>query len=60
MNAKQRISEIIQSQPEDASFEELLRELAFELMVERGLADHRKGRLISNEAMKARMDQWQS
>jgi len=35
----------------DASFEEIMRELAFERMIERGLDDTRSGRLISNQDM---------
>lgn len=34
---KDRMTEIIQEQPEDATYEEILRELAFHKMVERGL-----------------------
>ncbi len=46
---KEKMSDVIQSQPDDASYEEIMRELAFERMVERGLEDSRKGRVISNE-----------
>jgi predicted transcriptional regulator len=55
---KDRMTEIIQEQPEDATYEEILRELAFHKMVERGLADSREGRVISNEEMGRRMDEW--
>ena len=48
-NAKAKITEVIQSQPEDASYEEIMRKLAFERMIERGLEDSRSGRVISNE-----------
>ena len=48
---KVRMAEIIQEQPEDATYEEIIRELAFERMVERGLADSRTGKFISNEEM---------
>jgi len=41
----------IEAQPDDASYDEILRELAFERMVERGLSDSREGRTISNEEM---------
>ncbi len=51
-NVKKQMAEVIQSQPEDASDEEIMRELAFERMVDRGLEDSRKGRAISNEEMK--------
>jgi len=56
---KVRMTEIIQEQPEDATYEEILRELAFEHMVERGLADSRTGRVISNEEMARRIRTWQ-
>lgn len=52
------IWEIIQSQPEDATFEEIIPELAFERMVERGLADSRNDRLISNDKMGHRIRTW--
>ena len=48
---KERVSEIVQAQPDDSSFDEILRELAFSRMVERGLNDSREGRVISNEEM---------
>ena len=34
---KQKMAEVIQSQPDDASYEEIMRELAFDRMVDRGL-----------------------
>ena len=52
---KARMTEIIQEQPEDATYEEIMRELAFERMVERGLVDSRTGRVISNEEMARRI-----
>ncbi len=57
-NVKEKMAEVIQSQPEDASYEEIMRELAFERMVDRGLEDSRKGRVISNEEMKHRIRTW--
>ncbi|MFQ5584393.1 MAG: hypothetical protein ACE5GL_08175 [Calditrichia bacterium] len=57
-NVKEKMTEVIQSQPDDASYEEIMRELAFECMVERGLADSREGRVISNEEMKRRIKTW--
>ena len=53
------MAEIIREQPEDATYEEILRELAFERMVERGLADARTGRVIYNEEMARRIRGWQ-
>jgi predicted transcriptional regulator len=59
-SAKTRILQIIQEQPEDSSYEEILRELAFARMVERGLADSEAGRTISHEEMGHRIRTWQS
>ncbi|MDI1278373.1 hypothetical protein [Methylobacter sp.] len=56
---KERGSEIVQAQPDDSSFDEILRELAFSRMVERGLKDSREGRIISNEEMEHRILAWQ-
>jgi predicted transcriptional regulator len=58
-SAKQKMTEVIQSQPEDATYEEIMRELAFERMVVRGLDDSRAGRVISNEEMEKRIRSWQ-
>jgi predicted transcriptional regulator len=55
---KETMIRVIQEQPEDATYEEILRELAFHKMVERGLGDSREGRVISNEEMSRRMDEW--
>jgi predicted transcriptional regulator len=57
--AKKRMLEIIQEQPDDSSYEEILRELAFARMVERGLADSESGRTISNEEMRERITSWE-
>lgn len=56
--AKEKMAEVIQSQPEDATYEEIMRELAFEKMVERGLTDSRNGRVVSNEDMERRIRTW--
>ncbi|RLB15523.1 MAG: hypothetical protein DRG63_06760 [Deltaproteobacteria bacterium] len=57
-SVKEKMTEVIQSLPEDASYEEIMRELAFERMVQRGLEDARKGRVISNEEMGQRIKAW--
>ena len=56
---KQKMTDVIKSQPDDASYEEIMRELAFERMVERGLEDSRKGRVISDEEIEHRIRSWQ-
>jgi len=57
-NIKEKMAKVIQPLPKDASYEEIMRELAFEHMVDRGLEDSRKGRVISNEEMKHRIRTW--
>lgn len=59
MTAKERWKNVIEAQPDDASYDEILRELAFERMVERGMADSREGRTIPNEEMGKRIRLWQ-
>jgi len=58
-NVKEKMTEVIQSQPEDATYEEIMRELAFEKMIERGLSDARNGRMVSSEEMGHRIRAWQ-
>ena len=39
LSIKKQMTKIIEGQPEDSSYDEILRELAFARMVERGLVD---------------------
>jgi predicted transcriptional regulator len=55
---KQRMISVLQQQPEDSTYEELLKELAFVKMVERGLKDVDSGRVMSNEDVKRRIESW--
>lgn len=57
--AKEELTRLIQGQPEDSSREEIVRELAFHVMVERGIADSDAKRAISNEEMGRRIRSWQ-
>jgi len=59
ISIKKQMAKIIQEQPEDSSYEEILRELAFTRMVERGLADVETNRVISNDDMGHRIKTWQ-
>jgi predicted transcriptional regulator len=56
---KERMAEVICNQPEDATYNEILKELAFEKMINNGLEDSRAGKTISNENMKNRINSWQ-
>ena len=57
--AKEHITEIIKRQPDDSSYDDIIRELAFDLMVQRGLKDSDEQRTISNEEMERRIKTWQ-
>ena len=57
--AKKEMIKLINEQPDDMNYDELLRELAFKKMIDRGLEDSRKGRTIANETMKRKIQSWQ-
>lgn len=57
--AKEHIAEIVKRQPDDSSYDDIVRELAFDLMVQRGLKDSDERRTISNEEMERRIRTWQ-
>jgi predicted transcriptional regulator len=50
--------QIIQAQPDDRSFDEILRELAFARMIERGLADVDQSRTVSHEEVRREVESW--
>ena len=55
---KEKMKKVIESFPEDATYEEIMRELVFEEMINRGLEDLREDRTISNEDMGKRIRTW--
>ena len=58
VTAKDELKKLLEQQPEDSSSEEIVRELAFHVMIERGLADSDAGRTISNDEMGRRIRSW--
>jgi hypothetical protein len=58
INQKSRLKAIIDSQPDDATYDEILREIVFERMIEKGLNDSKKQHRISNEEMEHRIKTW--
>ena len=56
---KEELTHLIERQPDDSSREEIIRELAFHAMIERGLVDSDEKRVISNEEMARRIRLWQ-
>jgi len=55
---KEQFIKLIEDQPEDSSSEEIIREMAFAAMVDRGIADSDAGRTISNTEMASRIESW--
>lgn len=56
--AKKHLTQLIAQQPDDSSYEEPIRELAFALMVERGLRASDERRTISSEELCSRIGTW--
>jgi predicted transcriptional regulator len=54
------IREVIEAQPDDASYEEIMRELAFERMVDRGLANVRAGESVTHDEAMRRIRSWRN
>jgi len=57
--AKDQIKQILDSQPEDSSYDDILRELAFKSMINKGLSDAKAGNVVSNEDMEKKIRKWQ-
>ena len=55
---KDQLRRVVDKQPDDSSYEEIVREVAFAAMVERGLADARGGRVIGHEEMRQAIESW--
>ena len=49
---------IIQEQPEDSDFKEILQELSFTNMVENGLEDSKNNKVTSTEKLKKEIKKW--
>ena len=56
--AKTRILSIVEEQPDDSSYDEILHELALMRMIDRGIADADAGRVVSHEEVKRRIASW--
>jgi predicted transcriptional regulator len=57
-SAKEEAIRIVDKLPDDISFDDIIRELAFARMIERGLDDVNNGNVISNEEMRRRINSW--
>ena len=57
-SVKEQMIHIIHNQPNDSSYDEILKEFAFHRMIERGLTDSKQGRTISNQEIECRIRSW--
>ena len=53
-STKETLTEVIARQPDDSSYDEILRELSFARMVQRGLEDSDADRTLSDEDIRRR------
>jgi hypothetical protein len=58
MTTKEKMAEIINELPDDSTYDEILRELAFRRMVDRGLQNSHEGKTINNDQMERRIKSW--
>lgn len=56
--AKRRAVTIIERMPDDSSFDEILQELAFVRMIDRGVRDADAGRVVSHEKVVDDVKSW--
>ncbi len=55
---KDEAKRIIDTLPEDSTYEEIVRELAFDMMIQRGLDDVEADKVISNKEMENEIAKW--
>ena len=60
VTTKDRVLTLLKELPDDSSYEEILREIAFERMVERGLADANAGRVTDHEKVGELIRAWET
>ena len=56
---KETMIDIIGRQPDDSTYDDILRELAFARMIQRGLDDAAAGRTSSDEDVAKAIESWQ-
>ena len=57
-SVKEAMSEIIARQPDDSTYDEILRELAYARMIQRGLEDSDAGRTVPDDEVRKRIESW--
>ncbi|GAK52872.1 hypothetical protein U14_04129 [Candidatus Moduliflexus flocculans] len=55
---KERAKFVIDELPDDVSIQEILQELAFQLMIDQGIIDSDENRVITDTQMESEIAQW--
>jgi len=58
VTAKEAVLRIVGDLPDDSSYDEIVQELVFNRMIDRGLADVEAGRTITDDEMERTIDSW--
>lgn len=58
--AKDQVRELLESLPEDASYEDIQYHIYVRQQVERGVADAEAGRVIPHEEVMKRLNKWRA
>jgi predicted transcriptional regulator len=59
-SAKQHLITVLEQQPDDSSYDELIKELAFVRMIDRGLNDAQAGRVVGNDDIRREIASWRN
>ncbi len=54
-DTKLKLISIIEKQPEDSTFDEIIKELLLARMIERGEKDYKEGRVLTDQQMAERI-----
>jgi hypothetical protein len=57
-STKEKMIEIINNQPDDSSYDEILQELSFVNMVNRGIDDSKNNKVTEHEKIKKEIKEW--
>ncbi len=58
MTIKEKMHDIIEQQPDDSSFDEILKELFFNRMIQRGIDDVKNNRVFTEEEVEREINSW--
>lgn len=58
MSIKDSVKKIIDDLPDDISYDEIIRELFFKRMIEKGLQDSQKNKVTSDEELDKEIEKW--